>query len=155
MNSIIAEKVYENQEQNNRILKFFKKFGVGDAMARSSFYKEKGAKPIELLKYLIGLVFRHTNIYLDTKYNKQPEMGKNTIYRFLSSTVYDWCKLLYLVAMNVIAFIIPLTSDKRKILPPRPRGVRALSLPLLLPRRSIIFFSLWVPPYAVTLILTF
>ena len=114
MNSIIAEKVYENQEQNNTILKFFKKFGVGDAMARSSFYKEKGAKPIELLKYLIGLVFRHTNIYLDTKYNKQPEMGKNTIYRFLGSTVYDWCKLLYLTAMNVIAFIIPLTSDNRK-----------------------------------------
>lgn len=114
MNSIIAEKVYENQEQNNTILKFFKKFGVGDAMARSSFYKEKGAKPIELLKYLIGLVFRHTNIYLDAKYNKQPEMGKNTIYRFLSSTVYDWCKLLYLTAMNVIAFIIPLTSDNRK-----------------------------------------
>ena len=114
MNSIIAEKVYENQEQNNTILKFFKKFGVGDAMARSNFYKEKGVKPIELLKYMVGLVFRHTNIYLDTKYSKQTQMGKNTIYRFLSSTVYDWCKLLYLTAMNVIAFIIPLTSDNRK-----------------------------------------
>ena len=73
---------------------------------KSSFYKEKGAKLAELLKYLIGIVFRHTNIYLDTKYRKQPEMSKNTIYRFLSSTLYDWCKLLYLVAINVIAFIM-------------------------------------------------
>ena len=114
MNSIIAEKIYENQEQNNTILKFFKKFSIGEAMLQSSFYKAKGAKPAELLKYLIGIVFRHTNIYLDTKYRKQPEMSKNTIYRFLSSTLYDWCKLLYLVAMNVIAFIIPLTCEDRK-----------------------------------------
>ena len=114
MDTIITEKIYEEQQKNNRISNFFKTFNVSNAIKRSNFHKQKGTNPIELLKYVFGLVFMNKNIYFDTKYFPNKGRSKNTVYRFLNSSIYDWCKLLYLVALNVIAFLIPLTSEYRE-----------------------------------------
>lgn len=83
-------------------------------MVKAIFYKNKGTKPIELLKYLFTLVFTNKNIYRDITIHPQAGKSKNTIYRFLNSTLYDWSKLLFQIAMNVIAFILPLTSDEQE-----------------------------------------
>ena len=114
MNTIISESAYIEQEQNDRISKFFKKFNISKALKSSNFYKCKGTQPLCLLQYLFTLVFRNKNIYFDTKTNPQSGKSKNTVYRFLNSTVYDWCKLLYTVAVNVILSLIPLTSENRE-----------------------------------------
>ncbi|MGN0473673.1 MAG: transposase [Acutalibacteraceae bacterium] len=114
MDTIITEKIYEEQQKKDKISVFFKKFEIGKALSKSNFYKEKGTQPTELLRYLFELAFINKNIYRETTLNPQKGKSKNTIYRFLNSKVYDWCKLLYIIAMQVISIIIPLTSENRK-----------------------------------------
>ena len=114
METIIAEKVYEAQEQSAIITRFFREFQIGKALANANFYKEKGTQPVELVKYLFGLVFTNKNLY--RTYTTIPEAGKskNTLYRFLNSPVGDWCKLLFQIAMRVIMLLLPLTSETRE-----------------------------------------
>ena len=114
METIISEKVYEEQEKNAIISIFFRKFQIGKALAAANFYKEKGIQPVELLRYLFELVFTNKNLY--RSYTSEPQEGKkkNTVYRFLNSKVGDWCKLLFLVAMRVILLVLPLTDEKRE-----------------------------------------
>ena len=112
--TIIAEKVYEAQEQNAIITKFFSKFQIGKALAKANFYKEKGTQPVELLKYMFGLVFTNKNLYRTFTSNAEDGKSKNTLYRFLNSTAGDWCKLLFQISMRIIGLLLPLTSDNRE-----------------------------------------
>lgn len=112
--TIITEKVYEEQQKNERISKFFQTFEISKAVKASGFYKRKGTSPVVLLKYVFSLVFRNSNIYLATRNNSSEGKSKNTIYRFLNSKAYNWGRLLYSVALNLIAFLLPLTSEQRE-----------------------------------------
>ena len=114
MTTIITEKVYEEQQKNERISKFFQTFEISKAVKASGFYKRKETSPVVLLKYVFSLVFRNSNIYLATRNNSSEGKSKNTIYRFLNSKAYNWGRLLYSVALNLIAFLLPLTSEQRE-----------------------------------------
>ena len=114
MNTIITEQYYEEQAKNATISHFFRKFKIGKALSSANFYKEKGVKPIELLRYLFELVFTNKNLYRSYTMDPKPGMSKNTVYRFLNSPVYDWCKLVFRIAMQAILTIIPLTSETRE-----------------------------------------
>lgn len=63
---------------------------------------------------MFSLVFRNSNIYLASKNRPAEGKSKNTIYRFLNSKAYNWGKLLYAVAVNLIPFLLPLTSEQRE-----------------------------------------
>ena len=114
MGTIITEVIYKEQEKNDRIACFFRKFQLGKAVKEAGFYKEKGVQPVELLRYLFSLVFMNRNLYREVTTNPRQGKSKNTVYRFLNSTAHDWCKLLYCVAMRAIMFILPLTSEERE-----------------------------------------
>ena len=114
VNTIITEKIYKEQEKNDRISNFFQKFEISKAVKSSGFYKQKGTRPVELLKYVFTLVFGNSSIYLATKSNRSDGKSKNTVYRFLNSKIYNWSKLLYTVALNIISFLQPLTSEQRE-----------------------------------------
>ena len=87
--TIITEKVYEEQEQNAIISRFFKKFQLGKALTASNFYKEKGTQPVELLRYLFELVFTNKNLYRSYTAEAQEGKKKNTVYRFLNSQLNE------------------------------------------------------------------
>jgi len=114
VSTIITEDIYNEQEKNDRISCFFRKFQLGKAVKEAGFYKEKGVRPVELLRYLFSLVFMNRNLYREVTNNPQQGKGKNTMYRFLSSTAHDWCRLLYCVAMRAIMLLLPLTSEERE-----------------------------------------
>ena len=114
VSTIITEKVYKEQQKNDRISKFFQKFEISKAVKSAGFYKRKGTQPVDLLKYVFSLVFRNSNIYLASKNRPTEGKSKNTIYRFLNSKAYNWGKLLYAVAVNLISFLLPLTSEQRE-----------------------------------------
>ena len=114
MSTIITEKVYKEQQKNDRISKFFQKFEISKAIKSAGFYKRKGTHPVDLLRYVFSLVFRNSNIYLASKNRPAEGKSKNTIYRFLNSKAYNWGKLLYAVAVNLISFLLPLTSEQRE-----------------------------------------
>lgn len=114
MGTIITEVIYKEQQKNDKISGFFRRFQLGKAVKEAGFYKEKGVQPVELLRYLFSLVFMNRNLYREVTSNQQQGKSKNTLYRFLNSAAHDWCKLLYCVAMRVIMLILPLTSEERK-----------------------------------------
>ena len=114
MATIITEEYYKEQEKNATISHFFREFQIGKALSSANFYKEKGVKPVELLRYLFELIFTNKNLYRSYTMNPKPGLSKNTVYRFLNSPVYDWCKLVFRIAMQAILTIIPLTSEQRE-----------------------------------------
>ena len=64
MTTIITEKVYEEQQKNERISKLFQTFEISKAVKASGFYKRKGTSPVVLLKYVFSLVFRNSTAML-------------------------------------------------------------------------------------------
>ena len=114
METIITERIYEEQEKNAVISRFFKKFQIGKALSSANFYKEQGVKPVELLRYLFELVFTNKNLYRSFSTDPQQGKSKNTVYRFLNSKAGDWCKLLFQIAMQAVMLLLPLTSDQRE-----------------------------------------
>ena len=114
VSAIITEKAYKEQQKKLQSIKVFQKFEISKAVKNDGLYKRKGAQPIELLKYVFSLVFRNSNIYFANKNHPLENKSKNTIYCFLNSKAYNWVKLLYAVAVNLISFLLPLTSEQRK-----------------------------------------
>lgn len=80
MSTIITEKVYKEQQKNDRISQFFQKFEISKAVKSGGFYKRKGTQPVDLLKYVFSLVFRNSNIYLANKNRPADGKNKNTIF---------------------------------------------------------------------------
>ncbi len=83
-------------------------------MESSNFYKESGIQPVELLKQLFGLIFSGKNLYrtLDMS-SGDISFKKNTAYRFLNSSSYNWSRLLLLLVTAIIHEINKLRSDDR------------------------------------------
>lgn len=86
MNTIITEKLIEEQDRNDIISNFFKKFNIGKVLVKANFYKIKGTQPIELLKYLFTLVFTNKNIYRDI--TTRPQAGKRKKYNISFSELH-------------------------------------------------------------------
>lgn len=118
MNSIIAENLRTEQTVNSRIDLFFSKIGISKLLKHSNFYKESGIPCVCVLKIIFTLVFTERNLYRTlTSYPDKIGFSKNTVYRFLNSTTYNWVKLLRLGAESIISNIDTTTSvDRAKVL---------------------------------------
>jgi hypothetical protein len=114
MNSIITEKSSNENAISSKIDNFFSTFTIYKLMKISNFYKESGFHPVEILKQLFGLVFSGKNLYRTLDMNPEDvAFKKNTAYRFLNSSRYNWSKLLLLLVTAMIHGINKLTSDDR------------------------------------------
>ena len=59
--TIITEEYNKEQEKNTTLSRFFREFQIGKPLSSANFYKEKGVKPVELLRYLFELIFKKIN----------------------------------------------------------------------------------------------
>lgn len=83
-------------------------------MKKSNFYKEGGIQCVVVLKELFGLIFSGKNLFRTLKMNPDDiSFKKNTAYRFLNSSNFNWSRLLLLLVTMIIARINSLTSDDR------------------------------------------
>jgi hypothetical protein len=114
MKTIITDKSSNENAISSKIDNFFSTFTIYKLMKNSNFYKESGIQPVEILKQLFGLVFSGKNLYRTLDMNpSEVAFGKNTAYRFLNSSSYNWSKLLLLLVTAIIYGINKLTSDDR------------------------------------------
>lgn len=118
MNTIIADNLRTEQTVNSKIDLFFSKLGICKLLKQSNFYKEAGIPCVSVLKTIFTLVFTERNLYRTLA--TQPDkigFSKNTAYRFLNSTTYNWVKLLRLIAESIVLKIDETTSaDRAKVL---------------------------------------
>ncbi len=114
MNTIISDISSTDYTISSRIDDFFSRFSVNKLLKKSNFYKEGGIPCMTVLKEILSLVFTGRNLYrtLTMNPNDLPFM-KNTAYRFLNSSRYNWGRLLLLMATSVISCINRLTSSDR------------------------------------------
>jgi len=99
MSSILPGKYsIENQTQSN-IENFLNNFRINKKLRKSNFKKEKGYSCIQIFKTLFMLVFIGKNLFqfLESKGSEEsPE--KDSFYRFLNSSRYNWRKFLLMLA---------------------------------------------------------
>ena len=115
--------IYQTNEFENTQNTFsdaIKELQIGTLLRQSNIRKSCGVPAFEVFQFLLLLVFQGKNLFrfLNSKH-KDEAVSKNTYYRFLNETSYNWKKFLFLLALKVTSAFDHLT---------RPDRVRALVL---------------------------
>ena len=92
----------------------FKKLKIGNLMHKSNITKSCGISAYEVFHFLLLLAFQGKNLFrfLNSKHKDQA-VSKNTYYRFLNETSYNWSKFLLLLAVKVTTIFDTLTRPAR------------------------------------------
>lgn len=115
--------IYQTNEFENTQNTFcyaIKELQIGKLLRQSNIRKSCDVPAFEVFQFLLLLVFQGKNLFrfLNSKH-KDEAVSKNTYYRFLNETSYNWKKFLFLLALKVTSAFDHLT---------RPDRVRALVL---------------------------
>lgn len=114
MNSIITDNSNAEHVISSKIDTFFANFSIGKLLKKSNFYKEGGFQCVVVLKEIFGLIFSGKNLFRTLKMNPDDiSFKKNTAYRFLNSSSFNWGRLLLLLVTRIIDGINRLTSEDR------------------------------------------
>lgn len=91
-----------------------KELQIGKLLRKANITKNCGISAYEVFQFLLLLVFRGKNLFrfLNSKHKDQA-VSKNTYYRFLNETSYNWKKFLLLLAVKVTAAFDKLTRPER------------------------------------------
>jgi len=104
-----------DQELECRIDEFLAKFKIGTLLNRSGIRKYRGISPLLVLRTVFELAFVGRNIFTGVHQSRAVGMGKDAVYRFLSSARSNWRRLLGFLAQMVIKSLFePLTAEKRE-----------------------------------------
>lgn len=109
--------VYQNAELENTQNKFsdaINQLKLGKLLRKSNITKNCGVPAYEIFQFLLLLVFQGKNLFrfLNSKHKDQA-VSKNTYYRFLNETSFNWKKFLLLLAVKVTAAFDKLTRPER------------------------------------------
>lgn len=91
-----------------------KELQIGKLLHKSNIRKARGFSAFEVFQFLFLLVFQGKNLYrfLDSKYKDQA-VSKNTYYRFLDDSTYNWPKFLSLLSARIVSVFSGLTKPDR------------------------------------------
>ena len=109
--------IYQNAQIENTPNQFSnatKDLQIGKLLRKANITKNCGVPAYEVFQFLLLLVFQGKNLFrfLNSKHKDQA-VSKNTYYRFLSATSYNWKKFLFLLAVKVTAAFDKLTRPER------------------------------------------
>ena len=109
--------IYQNTEienTQNRFSNAIKELQLGKLLRKANITKNCGVSAFEVFQFLLLLVFQGKNLFrfLNSKHKDQA-VSKNTYYRFLNETSYNWKKFLLLLAVKVTAAFDKLTRPER------------------------------------------
>ena len=110
--------IAENLEKENTLLKrirtFFKENQIGRLLKEANAYKVRGIPVIQVLIYLVQLVFTKKSMYMNILNGTHGAgFAKDVVYRLLNSTFVKWSLFLLSLAVSVIGTITPLTGEDR------------------------------------------
>ncbi len=109
--------IYQNAETENTRNQFsnaIKELQCGKLLRKANITKSCGVPAFEVFQFLLLLVFQAKNLFrfLNSKHKDQA-VSKNTYYRFLNETSYNWKKFLLLLAARVTSAFDRLTRPER------------------------------------------
>lgn len=109
--------IYQNntiENTQNQFSNTIKELHIGKLLRKSNITKSCGIPAFEVFQFLLLLVFQGKSLFrfLNSKHKDQA-VSKNTYYRFLNETSYNWKKFLLLLAAKVTSFFDELTRPER------------------------------------------
>ena len=109
--------IYQNDKNENTQNQFsnaLKELQIGKLLRNSNITKSCGVSAYEVFQFLLLLVFQGRNLFrfLNSKHKGQA-VSKNTYYRFLNETSYNWSRFLLLLAVKVTSRFDALTRPER------------------------------------------
>lgn len=109
--------IYQNDKKENPQNQFsiaLRELQIGKLMRKSNITKSCGVSAYEVFQFLLLLAFQGKNLFrfLNSKHKDQA-VSKNTYYRFLNETSYNWSKFLMLLAVKVTTAFDTLTKPER------------------------------------------
>ena len=109
--------IYQNDKNENTQNQFsnaLKELQIGKLLRNSNITKSCGVSAYEVFQFLLLLVFQGRNLFrfLNSKHKDQA-VSKNTYYRFLNETSYNWSRFLMLLAAKVTSRFYALTRPER------------------------------------------
>ena len=109
--------IYQNDKNENTQNQFsnaLKELQIGKLLRNSNITKSCGISAYEVFQFLLLLVFQRRNLFrfLNSKHKDQA-VSKNTYYRFLNETSYNWSRFLLLLAAKVTSRFDALTRSER------------------------------------------
>lgn len=104
----------QNDHTPNEFSNAIKELQLGKLMRKSNIKKSSGKSAYEVFQFLLLLVFQGKNLFrfLNSKH-KDEAVSKNTYYRFLNETSYNWSRFLLLLAVKVTTAFNSLTRPER------------------------------------------
>ena len=112
----ILETVRNGKQVESSIKGFFKTNKVGKLLGSQGAYnaKTRGIPVIEIMLYLVNLVFTKKSMYMNMQNGTNlPGFKGDTVYRFLNLTCINWAMFLVKLAMSVIKPIKIATGEDR------------------------------------------
>ena len=100
--------------ENTQFAKVIKELRLGELLRKSNITKNCGIPAFEVFQFLLLIVFQGKNLFrfLNSKHKEQA-VSKNTYYRFLNETSYNWKKFLLLLSARVTSAFDMLTRPER------------------------------------------
>ncbi len=104
----------QNENTQNQFSNAIKELQIGKLMRKSNIIKSCGVSAYEVFQFLLLLVFQGRNLFrfLNSK-RKEGAVSKNTYYRFLNDTSFNWTKFLLLLAAKVTSSFSRLSRPER------------------------------------------
>ncbi len=104
-----------DQDLAGRIDEFMSRFKMGTLLNQAGIRKVRGSSLLLILRTIFELAFVGRNVYTAVHNCPTVPMGRDVVYRFLSSPRHNWRRLLGFLATAVtVGFFQPLTDERRE-----------------------------------------
>lgn len=114
----MINQIDQNDHSQNNFFVAMKELQIGELLRKSNITKACGIPTYKVFQFLLLLVFQGKNLFrfLNSKHKDQA-VSKNTYYRFLNETSYNWSRFLLLLAVKVTtAFNALMLPERVKVL---------------------------------------
>ena len=110
----MINQMIQNENTQNQFSNAIRELQIGKLLRRSNITKSCGVSAYEVFQFLVLLVFQGKNLFrfLNSK-RKDQAVSKNTYYRFLNNTSFNWTRFILLLSAKVTCIFSTLTDPKR------------------------------------------
>jgi hypothetical protein len=110
----MLQEICSSEKTKNIFLQSFSTLKLSKLLRQAGIRKSKGVPVIEVFQFLVLLVFQGKNLYrFLASFHKSAAFSKNSVYRMLNGTRYNWRRFILALSTKVISFITPLTRPER------------------------------------------
>lgn len=103
-----------SEKSLDKFFQAFKSLQIAKLLRQSSITKSAGISAYEVFQTLILLVFQGKNLYQFLASKKREQIAsKNTYYRFLNSSTFNWRRFLLLLTAKITTHFTKLTASNR------------------------------------------